>query len=104
MFSCAECVKRLAMENVLIDQHEPSRMWISSTPKGQFLELGKSSSRKEGQLILNYSIFNALGKIEMEGTLPAQRKIDIHMLGRGIYFIQLLFADQTQVMRQFMKI
>ncbi len=93
------------MENVLIDPlSEQSRMWISSTPKGEFLEFGKDRADTENNSILNYLIFNALGKVELQGTLLKKRRIDIHSLGRGIYFIQFLLPDETQVTRQFMKV
>lgn len=86
------------MESVLIDQlSEQSRMWVSSTAKGEFLELGKNH-------FTNYFIFNALGKMEMKGSLNENRKIDIHGLSKGIYFVQFFFEDETQVTRQFMKI
>lgn len=91
-------MKSLVMEDtVTVDRLNKSRMWISSSPKGQFLEFGKNQS-------MNYLIFNALGNVELEGSLQGKRKIDIQTLSRGIYFIQFLLGDKTNVTRQFMKI
>lgn len=85
------------MESVVVDRLSNSRMWISSSPRGQFLELGK-------KIFTNYLIFNAFGKVELEGELNGGTRIDIHSLTRGIYFIQFLPGNQTMVTRQFMKI